>query len=45
VVFGAVDVSHAIGNGNDQGGLGRIPPLAAWRPAKMGRAAPEQLIA
>ena len=45
VVFGAVDVSDAVGDRDDQGGLGRILPLAARRPAKMGGAAPEQSVA
>jgi hypothetical protein len=45
VVFGTVDLGDPIGNRNDQGGLGRILPLAARRLAKMGRAAPKQFIA
>jgi hypothetical protein len=45
VVFGAVDLSDAICNGNDQSGLRRILPLTARRLAKMGRAAPKQFIA
>jgi hypothetical protein len=45
VVLGTVDLINAIGNRNDQSGLGRILPLAARRLAKMGRAGPKQFIA
>ena len=45
MVFGAVDLSDAVGDRDDQGGLRRPLPLAARRLAKMGGAAPEQSIA
>jgi len=44
VVFGAVDLSDAVGNRDDQGGLRRILPVTARRLAKMSGAAPEQSI-
>lgn len=45
VIFGPVDLCEAVGNRDDQSGVGRVPPLAAQRLAKMGGAAPEQSIA
>jgi hypothetical protein len=45
MVFGTVDLRQAIGDRDDQCGLGCILPLAARRLAKMGRAASEQSIA
>jgi hypothetical protein len=36
VIFGPVDVSDAVGNRDDQSGVRRVLPLAAWRAAKMG---------
>jgi len=40
VVLGAIELAKAIGNGDNERGLGRIAALAARRLAKTGAAGP-----